>query len=484
MFDRDPFPFRGGLAMASAVNDSAGSQTTGRFIVLFSDDAGEVSRHELKARLGIEALGANEYAAAAAGEPDSYGTASIMFDELGVCIVNAPPDREPAMIAAMTDPSSPIIAVEPERIVYALSELQTLGTPTNGSGMPGFAMPSEHPRPLSETLTPATSEVTHANDEFYRGYRAAFLDIVQQLLDQRARHPSMPLAFEALSQIEELGSTWGLQATRVASSRFLGRNIRLAALDTGLDLHHPDFVGRRITRRSFIQGESEQDGHGHGTHCIGMACGPLRPPSGERRYGVASEAEIFVGKVLNNAGRGSDGGILAGIAWAVDNRCDIVSMSLGSAVELGEGHSQIYEMVARRAAQRSTLIVAAAGNESNRPNRIAPVTRPANSPSIVSVGALDRLLQPARFSCGGLNPNGGEVNIAAPGVDILSTWLLPSRYRAISGTSMAAPCVAGILAQFAEATGLRGFALANHMLHQARRLAPVRDFGWGLVQAP
>src|SRR5688572_8682439 len=110
MFDRDPLPFRGGLAMASAVNDSAGSQTTGRFIVLFSDDAGDVSRHELKARLGIEALGANEYAAAAAGEPDSYGMASIMFDELGVCIVNAPPDREPAMIAAVTDPSSPIIA--------------------------------------------------------------------------------------------------------------------------------------------------------------------------------------------------------------------------------------------------------------------------------------------------------------------------------------------------------------------------------------
>lgn len=470
--------------MASAVNDSAGSQTTGRFIVLFSDDAGEAGRHELKARLGIEALGTSEYAAAAAGEPGSFGEASIMLDELGVSIVNAPPDREPAMIAAVTDPSSPIIAVEPERIVYALGELQTLEMPTNGSAMPGFAMPSELPRPVPETLPPTAPEVTHANDEFYRGYRAAFLDMVQQVLDQRSRPGGMSPALEALSQIEELGSTWGLQATRAASSRFLGRNIRVAVLDTGLDLHHPDFAGRRMTRRSFIQGETEQDGHGHGTHCLGMACGPLRPPSGEARYGVASEAEIFVGKVLNNAGRGGDGGILAAIAWAVVNGCDIVSMSLGSAVELGEGHSQIYETIARRAAQKGTLIVSAAGNESNRPGRIAPVARPANAPSIVSVGALDRLLQPARFSCGGLNPNGGEVNIAAPGVDILSSWPLPLRYRSISGTSMATPCVAGILAQFAEATGLRGFALANHMLHQARRLAPVRDFGWGLVQAP
>jgi len=470
--------------MASA-NIGTGSQTTGRYIVLFSQDAGDSGRRELQARLGIEALSASEYSEAAAGEPDSYGPASIMLDELGVSIVNAPPEREEAMVAAVTDPASPIIAVEPERIVYALSELQGLESPTNGSAMPGFSLPSELPHPTPETLAPSAPELTHAHDEFYRGYRAAFLDMVQQLLEQRPRAAATPAAaLESMAQVQELGSTWGLQATRAAQSRFLGRNMRIAVLDTGFDLHHPDFAGRRVSTQSFILGESVQDGHGHGTHCIGTACGPVRPASGERRYGVASEAEIFAGKVLNNAGRGGDGGILAGIAWALANRCEIVSMSLGSPVGLGDAHSQIYETVARRAAEKGTLIVAAAGNESSRPGRIACVGHPGNAPSIVAVAALDRMLQAAPFSCGGLNPNGGEVNIAAPGVDVFSSWPMPSRYRSLQGTSMATPCVAGILAQFAEATGLRGFALANHMLHQARRLSPVRDFGWGFVQAP
>lgn len=345
--------------MTSVTTSSPGSQTTGRYIVLFSDDATERTRSELRDRFGIEALGAKDYAsAAAAAEPDNYGPASVLLDVLGVSVVNAPPDQEPAMRAAAADPSSPIIAVEPERFVYALSELQTLDAPTNGSTMPGFALPPDLPRPVPESVMPPAPEVAHANDEFYRGYRAAFLDLVQQLLNQRMPASTTPLAVDALAPLEDSGSVWGLQATRAAASQFLGRNTRVAVLDTGLDLHHPDFAGRRITSQSFILGESVQDGHGHGTHCIGTACGSLRPASGEPRYGVASEAEIFVGKVLNNAGRGGDGGILAAIAWAVDNRCDIVSMSLGSAVDLGEGYSQIYETVARRAAQQGTLIVA------------------------------------------------------------------------------------------------------------------------------
>jgi subtilisin family serine protease len=150
----------------------------------------------------------------------------------------------------------------------------------------------------------------------------------------------------------------------------------------------------------------------------------------------------------------------------------------------GESYSRTYETVAQRAARAGTIIVAAAGNNGNRPGNPQPVNHPADAPSIIAVGALDVALAVASFSCGGINSNGGEVNVAAPGVDVLSAWPMPTRYRSIAGTSMATPHVAGILALYAQQTGLKGFELANYALSRARRLSPIRDFGWGLIQAP
>ena len=276
--------------------------------------------------------------------------------------------------------------------------------------------------------------------------------------------------------------TWGLRATGADATTATGRGIRVAVLDTGFDLGHPDFAGRAVTARSFVAGEQAQDGHGHGTHCIGTACGPADPPQG-RRYGVASEADVFAGKVLGDRGSGSDAGILAGIEWALANGCRVISMSLGADVP---EVSTAYETVGRRALEAGTLIVAAAGNNASRSGGfLGFVGIPANSPSIMAVAAVDADLQIADFSAASNPVAGGEVDIAGPGVAVYSSWPMPRRNHTISGTSMATPHVAGLAALVSQATGATAQELWDALVGAARALdLSPSDAGAGLAQAP
>jgi len=200
---------------------------------------------------------------------------------------------------------------------------------------------------------------------------------------------------------------------------------------------------------------------------------------------VAYEADIHVGKVLSNAGSGADGGILNGINWAITSGCAVVSMSLGAATKLGQAYSRTYERVATRALQRGTLIIAAAGNESDRrEGRVNPVGHPANCPSVMAVSAIDVARKMAWFSCGTVDTV-GAVDLTGPGLDVYSSWPMPLRYKKISGTSMATPHVSGIAALIAQTTGARGFELWARLSQIARRLPlPGTDIGAGLVQAP
>ncbi len=283
----------------------------------------------------------------------------------------------------------------------------------------------------------------------------------------------------------ETTDTWGLQTTRVTQSRYTGRGVRVAILDTGIDLEHPDFTGRPIISQCFVAGASIHDGNGHGTYCAGVACGPAAPAQ-PPRYGIASDAELYVGKVIGDGGNGTDAGILAGLDWAVRSGCAVVSLSVGTPVAPGEPYSPIYEQVAQRALAAGTVIMAAAGNDSLRPDAIAPVDHPANCPSILGVAAVDAYLRIAPFSCGGINADGGKIDFAAPGVAIRSSWPRPALYRTDSGTSMATPYVAGIAALLAEANpSARGSALLDLLTQSVQPLAlPARDVGAGLIQAP
>ena len=448
--------------------DNVGSEgpapgTTGKYLVLMREDAVEEGVRTLGDAVGLSVTSSSDFDEGAVGGETLAEAEAVVFDELAVALVDTPPDQIQALSAATAEQEeSPILAIEPERVVYALQD-----------GAPEVPTPS--PVPGSGAGLPV---------EFLRGYREAVNHLTDRLLSE-AGVAAEVAAVGVAPTLAETTDTWGLQATKTSASRYSGEGVRVAVLDTGIDELHPDFTGRSIETSSFVPNQAVQDRHGHGTHCIGTSCGP-RQPNRLPRYGVAYGAEILAGKVLSNQGSGGDGGILAGMNWAISKGCQVISMSLGSPVQPGQRHSLVYELVARRALWRGTLIVAAAGNESERPAIIAPVGHPANCPSIMAVAALDARLGIARFSCGGINPQGGQVDIAGPGVDIQSSWPRPTLYRRISGTSMATPHVAGIAALYAEVVpDARGRGLWALLIQNARRLTlPSRDVGIGLVQAP
>jgi subtilisin family serine protease len=279
--------------------------------------------------------------------------------------------------------------------------------------------------------------------------------------------------------------TWGLEAVGANRSAFSGRGVRVAVLDTGLDKEHPDFLGRNIQSKSFVPNETVEDRQGHGTHTAGTIAGPKMSKIG-RRYGVAPDVELFVGKVLDNSGSGREADILDGINWAIENKCAVISMSLGRPVARDEKPDPLYEEVGAAALREASLIIAAAGNESARDfGHIAPVGAPANSSSIMAVAAVNPTLKVASFSCGGINPDGGEVNVSGPGVSVYSSFPRPRLSRILDGTSMACPHVAGIAALWAESDpSLRAEKLWKALERSARDLGNLRDFGRGLVAAP
>lgn len=455
---------------------SDSGETTGRMIVTFRDDsiAGmKKAVTRLQNIAGISSVARTADFGPANFDMKQASTAkTFVIDELGIAIVSGDADQYAAASSAMSEDDGMVI--EQEHMNFAMADLlddDILETPSDRARNVGFV--------------PAAA----MSPEYLRGYYEAIRHLYESIRTQSGTPisalPQTGLAAAAAGIFQDTASaTWGLHATGVLNSSFTGRGIKVAVLDTGLDTRHPDFQNRRIQTQSFISGETAMDVHGHGTHCTGTACGPLRPSEGPR-YSVAYEADIFHGKVLSNSGSGGDGGILAAIGWAISNGCQVISMSLGREIRPGETPMVAYETAGRRALAAGSLIVAAAGNESDRPGVIKPIGSPANAASIVAVAALDQSLQAAVFSNGGLNPGGGEINLAAPGRAIRSALPLPRRYAAWSGTSMATPHVAGIAALIAQqSSAFRGLALYRELRRRAQQLSlPARDVGNGLARA-
>ncbi|MEW9702170.1 S8 family serine peptidase [Paenibacillus sp. SI8] len=227
---------------------------------------------------------------------------------------------------------------------------------------------------------------------------------------------------------------WGVSvvnATYAWNNGYTGKGVKVAVLDSGIDTHHEDLVV--AGGASFVDyTTSFDDDFGHGTHVAGII-GAKNNNIGI--VGVAPDADLFAVKVLDSTGKGYLSDVIAGIDWAVENKMDIINMSMATGVDSPALHHAVDQAYAS-----GLLVVAAAGNTGNAEGTGVTIQYPAKYSSVISVGAVDQNHQRASFSA-----TGSELEIVAPGAGITSTFL-SNGYSEANGTSVATPFVAGELA--------------------------------------
>jgi subtilisin family serine protease len=314
--------------------------------------------------------------------------------------------------------------------------------------------------------------------------------------------------------------TWGVEAVRAARSRFTGAGVTVAVLDTGIDRDHLAFRDIEIVEKDFT-GEGNGDRRGHGTHCAGTIFGRAHPDLADGvRFGVAPGVQrALIGKVIG-CNSASTTNVVEGMQWAASLGAHVISMSLGIdfpayASELAEERGlpvkvatskalaayrdtvRMFDRVASliRAKSRfgrGAVVLAAAGNESLRdthPGFTIAAGPPAAADDVLAVAAVEQTrVQQKPFKVASFSNVGATV--CAPGVNILSARPGGAMGSA-TGTSMATPHVAGVIALWAEkAMQETGWFRAEDAVHRVvgtavltRGLAP-EDAGTGIVRAP
>lgn len=217
---------------------------------------------------------------------------------------------------------------------------------------------------------------------------------------------------------------WGI--TRIGADKIwdksTGSGIKVAVIDTGVDLLHTDLSANISTGFDFVNNDnSPMDDNGHGTHVAGIIASVQ---NGLGVIGAANKANIMPIKVLNNQGYGYISDVAKGIYYATDNGARVINLSLGSSTD-----SLTLKAAVDYAVKKGVFVAAAAGNDSGK-----PCSYPAAYPSVVCVVATDSYNKLASFS-----NIGGE--LSAPGVYNYSTYI-GNLYKYMSGTSMATPHVA------------------------------------------
>lgn len=320
---------------------------------------------------------------------------------------------------------------------------------------------------------------------------------------------SVTTADDSVTAADRPSVSWGVEAVGALSSPFDGRGVTVAVLDTGVDHSHPAFAGVEIVEEDFT-GDGNGDQNGHGTHCAGTICG--RDVNGTRIGIARGVTRLLVGKVLGKYGGGSTQAIYDGMQWALKNGAHVISMSLGmdfpgyqkalvdggvpeevatsKALEGYRDNIRLFDDTAKlirdgKLLGRHALVVAATGNESRREISSAFTIAkgpPAAADGFLSVGAIQSTNTPEKpFK---VTPfSNTKADVAAPGVEIWSAWP-GGGLKALSGTSMATPHVAGVAALWIEKSMsendgdvVLGDVLDNLRYH-ARMTAGLKEKTW------
>ena len=224
---------------------------------------------------------------------------------------------------------------------------------------------------------------------------------------------------------------WGIERVKApaAWNTSRGQGVKVAVIDTGIDRTHPDLAGNiKGGWNAITKAGDFNDDNGHGSHVSGTIAG-IDDDKGV--VGVAPKADLYGVKVLDAEGSGTFDDVIAGMLWAVENKMEVASMSLGA----DQGNPALADAVeAMRKA--GVILIAAAGNSGGT------VGYPAAYPGAIAIAASDSKDKLASFSS-----RGPTVAVIAPGVDVKSTYM-GGGYDTLSGTSMATPHVSGLTALY------------------------------------
>jgi type VII secretion-associated serine protease mycosin len=261
---------------------------------------------------------------------------------------------------------------------------------------------------------------------------------------------------------------------------FQGQGIKVAVIDTGVDLDHPDLQANIVSGKSFVSGvSSPDDDQGHGTHVAGIVAA-VNNNGGV--IGVAPKASIMPVKVLNSQGSGSIFAVADGIEWAANNGAKVINLSLASI-----GNSSTLKAAVDYAYNKGILVVAAGGNCGdanylfNGCTSQDQILYPGDYANVVAVASTTSSDSQSSFS-----NQGSYIDIAAPGSFIFSTYA-SGGYNTLSGTSMAAPHVAGLAAliwsQDSSLTNQQVWAQIRNTAQDLGASGWDPQFGYGRINA-